>query len=610
MKKRTIIIAAAVLIITVFAALNFTKKPQPKYTTADVAVGDVLQTVSATGTVEAAKKLDLRFVNSGKINQINVKVGDYVESGTVLAKLDTAQLESQLLKAKASLSAANANLSKLLEGATAEDIKVYETAVENAQISLDNAQKNLADAQKNADKEIAQSQASTDSAQVTFGNALQSLENTKISNENNLNKVYDNAWNTINSSLLTIFDSLDKNQTALDYEDAQDTLSFLNTQYLSESTASKAVAGSSYSSTKNYIDSIKSNPTHQGIDQSVVYIKSTLEKTKTTLYDTGNVLQATITSSKLSQTELDTLKSDISAARTNINTAISNVIVAEQNIQTQKITNQTNLDNAQATVNSAQSSLNLANESLAATRSSSNVKINTAQNSVKSAEGALKQAEDQLAFKKAGPRTADVSLYRAQYQEAQANADLIQNQINDSVLVAPQNGVITEINKEVGETVNSAEKFVSIITAENFEINANVSEVDIAKIKIDDKVEITFDALGPDKKFFGKISKIDPAETEISGVIYYKTTTMFSGDSQTIKPGMTANLDVMTAKKENAVVIPFQALKEKNGQKYVQVFENGKTKDVPIEVGLRGDINLEVISGLVAGQKVVTFMEE
>ena len=269
-----------------------------------------------------------------------------------------------------------------------------------------------------------------------------------------------------------------------------------------------------------------------------------------------------------------------------------------------------NLDSAQAVVNSAESALNSARESLAATQALSNSKINTAENAIKSAEGALKQAQDQLALKTAKPSYSEISLYTAQVQEARASVELIESQISDSILIAPQSGIITEINGEVGETITSAVNFISIIASENFEIKANISEVDIAKLKIDDKVEITFDALGPDKKFAGSIIEIDPAQTEISGVIYYKTTTIFSGDSEIIKPGMTANLDIITAKKDDTIMIPFQALKEKNEQKYVQVLENEILRDVFVEVGLKGDVNIEILNGLVGGEKVVTFIEE
>ncbi len=612
MKKRNIIIIIVlILAVGAYAIYSFTKKPEPKYTTVKVIRGDVLQTVSATGTVEAETKLDLRFMNSGKIEKINVKIGDDIEEGEVLAKLDTSQLESQLTKAKASLNAATANLNKLLEGATAEDIRVSETAVENAQIALSSTQINLIDTEASAEKDIANAVASVANAQVSLNSANQSLANTEISNENNLNQDYDDAWNTINSSLLTAHSSLDANQTVLDNDDAQDTLSVLNIQYLNNSSQSKVVAGNSYNSAKNYTDSITSaDLIHENIDQALINLKSALEDVRNTLNDTSNILGATITSSKLSQTELDVLKSNVSTARTNTNAAITNITTAQQNISTQKVTNQTNLDSAQASVNSAVSSLNLAEQSLSAIQAAADTKINIAENAVRSAEGSLKQAQDQLALKKAGPRPVDVLLYRAQVQEAQASIELIQGQIGDSILVAPQDGIITEINGEVGEVALSTAVFLSIIATDNFEIKSNISEVDIAKVKISDEVEITFDAFGTDKIFKGEITEIDPAQTEISGVIYYKITATFIGNAEVVKPGMTANLDIMTAKRDNTLMIPFQALKEKDGQKYTQVLENGIARDVFVEVGLRGDINLEITNGLTEGQKVVTFVEE
>ncbi|MCK5466729.1 biotin/lipoyl-binding protein, partial [Candidatus Parcubacteria bacterium] len=333
MRKRTIIIIVIIILsIGIYAAYSFTKTPEPRYTTAEVVKGEILQTVSATGAVEAETKLDLRFINLGRIKEINVKVGDSVQEDEVLTKLDTVQLESQLNRSKAGLSAAQANLNKLLEGATIEDIRVSETAVANAQVALNNANQSLLDTKASAVKDIASAEASVNSAQTSLDSANQSLANTQISNENNLNQDYDDAWNTINSSLLTASNSLDTNDTVLDNEDAQDTLSVLNIQYLNNSSQSKTIAGNSYGNVKDYINSIKSSLSDENIDEALVHLKSALEDVRTTLSDTSDVLGATITSSNLSQAELDALKLSISTARANTNTAISSLTTAEQNI--------------------------------------------------------------------------------------------------------------------------------------------------------------------------------------------------------------------------------------------------------------------------------------
>lgn len=608
-KKTIIIIVVLVILASAYIVFGFNKETKLKYTTVKVVSGEVLQTVSATGTVDAETKLDLRFVNSGKIKEINVKVGDYVESKTVLAGLNITQLESQLNRAIAGLNAATANFNKLISGATPENIKISETAVDNAQIVLDNSIQNLLNTEEGAVGDISNAKSSVESAQVSVDNAVQSFHNVTVSNENNLNKSYDDAWNVINSVILIASNSLDTNETILDNEDAQNTLSVLDTQYLNNSSQSRMIAGSFYDNSKNYFDEIKQDPTSEEIDESLLVMKIMLEKIRDTLSNTSDVLVATIISSRLSQTELDTLKSSNSSLRSSVNTAISNITLAEQNISTCKITNQINIDNAQAVISSANSALNLANQSFLAIQASLNSKVNMAENSVKSAEGALKQAQDQLSLKLANPNSYEISLHRAQIQEAQSSVDLIKGQINDSILIAPQAGIITEINKEIGETISSAEIFISMITVNNFEIKANISEVDIAKVKIGDKVEITFDALGLDKEFKGTIAKINPAQTEISGVVYYEVSTIFSGNAEVIKPGMTANFDIITAQKENVIKIPFQALKEKDGKKYVQILKNDKVKDIFVEVGLKGDIDFEIISGLEIDSEVVTFTE-
>ncbi|MCK5475808.1 MAG: efflux RND transporter periplasmic adaptor subunit [Candidatus Pacebacteria bacterium] len=608
-KRIIIIITILVLSVGAYVAYSFTKDPEIKYTTAKVEKDEVVQTVSATGAVEAAIKLNLRFLNSGKISEINVEVGDSVKKDMVLAELDTVQLESQLSRVKASLNASKASLNKILEGATVEDIRVSKTAVENAQISLDNVKNNLIDIKNNSANDISNAEASVNSAQVALDNANKSFENVEIANENSLDQDYDDAWNIVNSSVLIAFDALNTNNTTLDYKDAQGLLSVKDFQYLNDSSQSKVVAQNSYDVADDLIKSMNGSLTFENINSALLEIKNALGDVRITLSDTGNVLQNTITDSDFSQSELDSLKSSISLSRSSVNSAITNITTAQQNISTQIVNNQTSLDGSQSLINSAKSSFDLASQSLQSIISSSESKINSAENAIKSAEGSLRHAQDQLALKEAGASSTEIALYRYQVEEAEANLKSTQTQIDDSTLYAPRDGVITEINGEIGEMLTSG-NFISLITAENFEIKANISEVDIAKVKINDLVKITFDALGPEEKFEGTIIEINPAQTEISGVIYYNVTTMFSGDSKIIKPGMTSNLDIMTASIENAIMIPFQALKDRDGQKYVQVLKDGVARDVFVEVGLKGDVNIEIVNGLKEGQDVVVFVEE
>jgi multidrug efflux pump subunit AcrA (membrane-fusion protein) len=88
-------------------------------------------------------------------------------------------------------------------------------------------------------------------------------------------------------------------------------------------------------------------------------------------------------------------------------------------------------------------------------------------------------------------------------------------------------------------------------------------------------------------------------------VIYYKATSVFDVEDARIKSGMTVNLDIQTDKKEDVLYLPYYVVKERNGDRYVQVLENGKLKEKIIKTGLEGETMIEIIEGLAEGEKVV-----
>lgn len=611
MRKRTkIIIISVLLIVVASVAYSATREKPLKYTSAKVERGDVIQKVSATGAVEAAKKIDLKFMSTEKIVEVNAKVGGEVKAGDTLAKLDSSKLDTQLAQSQAALVAAQANLETVLKGSTNEQVKVAATAVENAEIALMSAKQSLEDTKASSTKDIQSAQSAVDSSKVALDNANAGLSNTKATNTNNMANVYGAAWDSATAALSSCDDALDTNKTVLDDDDADDVLSVLNLKYLDQSKTSRQAAENAYANALAYQATISSNRTEANVDTFINKSQDALEKTRITLSDTYLVLQATITSSQLTQAELDALKTSISTSRTGINTTISTLTAKEQAIASQRVANQSSLTSAQSAVSSAQSALAVSQSNLASAQSGASAKTNAAQNTILSREGDLKQAQDNLSQVSAKADSSKVLAATAQVDQARSSVELIQNQLKDLILVSPHDGIVTAVNGEAGEIASMTEPFVSLIIPNGFEIKANISEVQIAKLKVGDKVDITFDALGSDEKFTGEISEIDPAETEISGVIYYQVTTLFTGDGEVVKPGMTANLDILTAKKEEVLKVPFQALKEKDDYKYVQVVVKNKLQEIQVEVGLKGDSDYEVKKGLSEGQEVVTFVEE
>ena len=164
------------------------------------------------------------------------------------------------------------------------------------------------------------------------------------------------------------------------------------------------------------------------------------------------------------------------------------------------------------------------------------------------------------------------------------------------------------MDARVGEYANASSPLISIISDTSFEIEANVPEADIAKIHVGDQAKITLDAYGSDVFFEGRVVTIDTAETIIDNVPTYKVTLAFTKNDTRIKSGMTANIDIATARKENVLSIPQRAVINKDGQKTVMVVTGtDTTTETTVTTGLRGsDGSIEIIEGITEGAIIIT----
>ena len=293
------------------------------------------------------------------------------------------------------------------------------------------------------------------------------------------------------------------------------------------------------------------------LDVTTTAFEFNLNSVKLLLDKIASGVNSLTPSASLSQTTIDTYKSSVSTARTNINLAISNLSSAYQNYR------------------SAKSNLDL--------------------------------QENQLVLKQAGVVPEQVVAQEAQVEKMRADIDIYNAQISQTMLRSPIDGVITKQDVKVGEIVTANLNIVSVISNDQFEIEVNVPEADIAKIKVGDLASITLDAYGGGVIFKAHVISIDPGEIIIEGVATYKTTLQFDEKEERIKPGMTANIDIMAQKKEGVLFVPQRSVISRDGDKFVLV---GSEKNIPeekkIEVGLRGsDGNIEIISGLVEGEKIV-----
>jgi HlyD family secretion protein len=607
-KKKIIFIIVVAAIVIAYFAFRGGQKATVEYTTEKVKRGNLLQTVEATGNVEPATKINLNFQAGGVISEKLVEVGNDVEKNEILFKLDERSLKFSVDQSAANLAQAEANLNKILAGASPEDINVTEKSVAQSYTEYQNAQANYALISKQQSPSLTTYAESLNKAQQDLTAARQSL--TDLTNSQNQNLI------NLNNSALIIMDkaaadcefALDETQKILDDDDAEYLLGVKDTQTLNDEMVSREQAKASIILAREKISAAKTAATDINVNAAITEIINSTNLTFTNLTDMFDVLLASISSAKFSDSDISAYKTAISNKQTIISNDQTAVQSANQNILNGRLTRDSQINNYTANVAAAQKGVDLAAANLELAQATQGTQLNSAQSQVNSAKAAYDVAEAQLKYKKAAPRSVDLAAYRAAVAQLSAAYELSQKNLGDTELKAPMAGVITAVNYDVGEQTSSSVPAVTMMSFNGLNIKVDISESDIAKISLDDKVKITLDALGEEFEFDGTVTKIDPAQTVIQEVIYYKVQIDFNKTEQTIKPGMTANLTVYTDKRDDVLYIPRRAVIEKDGRKIVRLLENNTPREIDVVTGLKADDGLiEILSGLEENQEVITF---
>ena len=593
-KPKFIILLLAILAGGAGAFVYFGKEEAPSYDYVLAEKTDIIQEVSVTGRVNAEDSVDLAFEVGGKVDQIFVSVGDEVQIGDKMISLNSDTLDAQLQQAQASVSSERARLLQ------------YQAAVKSEQAKLDELKKGY------RKEEIQLAEIAVSNAKKVISDAETSLTNTKAQAEADLDNVYQDAIDALpqavydgKTALLDLTDiqyahfngyDSDENQLANAKEGA--VYALLGTQNAGRYTTQSI--GLLNSGVFQSAQEATSDMEQEDVEELLASSVSALRKVK-------SALDAVPISADLSSTE----KSLLDSQKTSVNSAISTLSGKSQTITVQKATNTSSISSAETAVNTAKNSLATAQKELALK------KAGYSSDQISAQEAQVEQAK------------ANQASQNAQVNEAYANAQYYQAQIDKTMLKAPIAGIVANMEAKLGEivmpsssTLEVQKPLVSIISEGTFEIEADIPEVDIAKVKVGDTAAVTLDAYGSDVLFSALVMAIDPAETIVEGVSTYKTTLAFTETDERIKPGMTANIDILTAEKDDVIAIPQRAVITKDDVKTVRLLKSAADPKAPnktieiletaeVETGLRGSLgDVEIISGVEEGDKVVVYIKE
>ena len=172
---------------------------------------------------------------------------------------------------------------------------------------------------------------------------------------------------------------------------------------------------------------------------------------------------------------------------------------------------------------------------------------------------------------------------------SQAKVQALENTVNSASIIAPFDGVITDISANVGESVSSGETAVQLDNLNNLVIEVSISEVDVNEIEIGQTVNVTFDAI-PNKEYQGVVTGISQSGDDSSGVVEFKVSITVTNPDDEIKPGFTAIASITVQEIENAVLVPNLAIQSLNGNSVVMVVaEDGSILPTLVEVESSGD---------------------
>ena len=204
---------------------------------------------------------------------------------------------------------------------------------------------------------------------------------------------------------------------------------------------------------------------------------------------------------------------------------------------------------------------------------------------------------------------ADYLSNKALLNAAKADLEYAEHQCSFAYIYSPVDGIIVTRNVDPGQPVAASFQAPELFTVardlKEMQIEVNVSEADIGKIKEGQEVDYTLDGY-QDEIFKGRVSQVRISPTTVSNVVTYTVVVKVDNDDLKLKPGMTANVSIITQKKENVLCVPSIALKytpttkgeiKRYDTQGIWVLRGSKPVRETVEIGASDDTYTEITSG-------------
>jgi HlyD family secretion protein len=551
----------------------------------------IRSTVTMSAAAEAVDNVVLSFGIAGRVETVDVTLGDEVTVGQRLATLESDDLQNALSSAEANLASARIRLQQIRSGADAAEIANADKAVTTAQAALDKAlndQQDLLDGASEAqlaaadeavkgaqsalstaqdklrrleegpsDAEVAAAQSNVDKASATLSSA-QAAEQAAAGNVTSADAALQGAATTY----------CDTDDHLIDIcEDISLPLTSSEVRQLSDSIAPDADPEP---------DSILIAATTALINANTAYEAALDART-----EAKAGVSAAESALAAAQAALDDLTApadpdDIATAQAAV-TAAEQALTAAQLAQDELLQGPTDTEiaNAQSAVDSAQASLT----------------------------AAIAARNDLLA----GADQEDIDLQTQQVRLAELALDKARQAVEDATLTAPFAGTAAAVNIHVGDVIAPNTPAITILSPDALRVKLTLGETDLPSVEVGQVGILIFDAI-QDATYTLKITSIGLAPETEQGVVTYTALaelTRLGEDDIQPAPGMNGSAVITTGEKANVVGVPNAAIRRRGDSDIVDVLVDGKPETRTIHTGVADTTYTEVTTGLKVGEIVI-----
>lgn len=574
-----VVIAAGIAALVLTRAGNDGTGPE----TAQVARRTLSVGIEALGAVQPMVGAEVRVGAqvSGRVQELYANVGDVVQRGELIARLDDAELRARVERARADLRAAEEKWmeARTVAGAVPEQVAASEreavsgvdaararlrqveadagaepersqSDVDQAQRALDAARARLQQARARAEAagpasnaQIAQAEAAVRSAEAKLARVERGARDEDIA-------AAEAAVRQAESRLKEARANADRARTLFEQD-------FIAAQEVDRRITERDVAQGDLDAARQRLQLLRT----QALPEDLRQARADLEQARSRLSEvhTGAV-DVTLAERDVTAAEADVARAEavLRAARANT----SRVPVSRQQVETARA----ELERAEATLRKVRA----------------------------------QRSDVQVKARAADAAGAQVEQARAALREAEAKLEYTQ-------ISAPISGVVGSVATQEGETVAaglSAPTFITIVDLDRLEVHAFVDETDIGRVREGQKAAFFVDA-HPERAFEGRVSAIYPKAQMEQNVVEYDVVIEIDETHGLLKPDMTTNVTIMMEARDDVLAVPNGAIRREGGRVVVYVQEGDTFVARPVEIGLRDESHTEILEGLQENQTVL-----